>query len=216
MAVRHWILLGLVSAKMLSSQTPPTAPRVEHREVRHGAAVTDDYFWLREKSNPKVTQYLEAENAYTAAITKDLQPFSDALYKEMLGRIKQTDLSVPTPNRGYLYYSRTEEGKQYPIQCRRKGNMEAPEEVLLDLKFEEIYNDKDELYDIDISKSRDRQYLFLQSEAKDTSETRYLRADRPAGDFSVFLPRAKGHRYYLDHREGLFYIRTSLRLHEDL
>ena len=66
-------------------------------------------------------------------MTKELQPFSDALYKEMLGRIKQTDLTVPTPRGGYLYYSRTEEGKQYPIQCRRKGNMEAPEEILLDL-----------------------------------------------------------------------------------
>jgi protease II len=88
----------------------------------------------------KVTQYLEAENAYTAAMTKGLEPFSDALYKEMLGRIKQTDLSVPTPRHGYLYYSRTEEGKQYPIQCRRKGTMEAPEEVLLDLN--ELGKDK--------------------------------------------------------------------------
>ena len=105
------MLLGLCSAFLVSGQTPPTAPRVEHREVRHGASVGDDYFWLREKSNPKVTQYLEAENAYTAAMTKDLQPFGDALYKEMLGRIKQTDLSVPTARRGYLYYSRTEEGK---------------------------------------------------------------------------------------------------------
>jgi oligopeptidase B len=286
MPFRHVLLLGLVSASMVTSQTPPTAPRIEHREVRHGATVIDDYFWLREKSNPRVVEYLEAENAYTAAMTKDLQPFSDALYKEMLGRVKQTDLSVPTTNRGYLYYSRTEEGKQYPIQCRRRGTMEAPEEVLLDLnelgkdkkfvglggfalsddqyalrvkdlrsgetladtiervtslawaadnktlflviedavtkrsdklwrhvlgsaKFEEIYNDKDELYDIEIAKTRDRQYLFLQSEAKDTSETRYLRADRPAGDFTVFLPREKGHRYYLDHREGLFYIRTN-------
>ena len=78
-------------------------------------------------------EYLESENAYTAAMTKDLKPFSDALYSEMLGRIKQTDLSVPTRRHGYLYYSRTEEGKQYPIQCRRKGSMDAPEEVLLDM-----------------------------------------------------------------------------------
>src|SRR5215472_13440216 len=101
--------------------------------MRHGSAVLDDYFWLREKSNPKVAEYLEAENAYTSAMTKALQPLRDALYAEMLGRIRQTDLSVPTPLRGYYYYSRTEEGKQYPIQCRRKGTMEAPEEVLLDL-----------------------------------------------------------------------------------
>jgi oligopeptidase B len=140
MPFRHVLFLGLVSASMVTAQTPPTAPRIEHREVRHGATVIDDYFWLREKSNPKVVEYLEAENAYTAAMTKDLQPFSDALYKEMLGRVKQTDLSVPTPNRGYLYYSRTEEGKQYPIQCRRKGTMEAPEEVLLDLN--ELGQDK--------------------------------------------------------------------------
>src|ERR1035438_693367 len=127
------LLLGMFSAMVVTAQTPPTAPRIDHREVRHGATVVDDYFWLREKSNPKVAEYLEAENAYTAALTKDLQPFSDALYKEMLGRIKQTDLTVPTRRGDHLYYTRTEEGKQYPIQCRRKGSMEAPEEVLLDL-----------------------------------------------------------------------------------
>src|SRR5215472_17179136 len=112
--------------------TPPVARRYEHREVRHGEEVDDDYFWLREKSNPEVAQYLEAENAYTAALTKDIKPFEDALYAEMLGRIKQTDLSVPARRSGYLYYARTEEGKQYPIRCRRKGSMETPEEILLD------------------------------------------------------------------------------------
>ena len=81
--------------------------------------------------------------------------------------------------------------------------------VLGTTKFEEIYNEKDELFDIEIGKTRDMKYLFLQSEAKDTSEARYLRADRPADAFAVFLPREKGHRYYLDHREGLFYIRTN-------
>jgi oligopeptidase B len=112
---------------------PPTAPRVEHREVRHGATVVDNYHWLREKSNPEVVKYLEAENAYTLAMTKESKPFEEALYKEMLARVKQTDLSVPVRRGAYLYYSRTEEGKQYPIECRRKGSMEAPEEILLDL-----------------------------------------------------------------------------------
>jgi oligopeptidase B len=112
---------------------PPVAPRVKHREVHHGETVVDDYFWLREKSDPKVARYLEAENAYTGHATAGLKPFSDALYKEMLARIKQTDLSVPVRRGDYLYYTRTEEGKQYPIQCRRKGTMQAPEEVLLDL-----------------------------------------------------------------------------------
>ncbi len=105
--------------------SPPVAKRVEHQEVRHGATVVDDYFWLREKSNPEVIQYLEAENAYTEAMTKDLQPFQEALYQEMLGHIKQTDLSVPQRRGEFFYYSRTEEGKQYPIQCRKKGSLEA-------------------------------------------------------------------------------------------
>ena len=117
----------------MAQPTPPVAPTVDHREDRHGATVIDNYYWLREKSNPKVVAYLDAENAYTKAMTADLAPFQDALYKEMLARIKQTDLSVPVRRGDYLYYSRTEEGKQYPIQCRRKGSMEAPEEILLDL-----------------------------------------------------------------------------------
>src|SRR6267142_5699628 len=112
--------------------TPPVAKRVEHRDVRHGATVIDNYFWLREKSNPEVIDYLKAENTYTDALTKDLKPFEESLYKEMLGRIKQTDLSVPSRRGDYYYYSRTEEGKQYPVQCRRKGSMEGAEEILLD------------------------------------------------------------------------------------
>ncbi len=112
---------------------PPVAPRIEHREIHHGETVIDEYFWLREKSDPKVTEYLEAENAYTEASTEELKPFRDALYTEMLARIRQTDLSVPVRRGDWLYYTRTEEGKQYPIQCRRKGSMEAAEDVLLDL-----------------------------------------------------------------------------------
>ena len=115
-----------------AAPVPPVAPAVEHREVRHGATVIDNYYWLREKSNPKLIKYLEAENAYTLEMTKDLKPFEDALYTEMLGRIKQTDLTVPVRRGNYFYYSRTEEGKHYPIYCRKHGGMDASEEVLLD------------------------------------------------------------------------------------
>ena len=93
----------------------------------------DDYFWLREKSNPEVRQYLEAENAYTEEVMRPTKDLQEALYKEMLGRIKQTDLSVPYRLGDFFYYSRTQEGKQYPYMCRRKGTMDAPEELLLDL-----------------------------------------------------------------------------------
>src|SRR5437879_4740323 len=84
----------LMYSQTLNTVSPPVAPRAEHREVRHGATVVDPYYWLREKSNPKVAQYLEAENAYTEAQTRHLKPFADALYTEMLSHIKQTDLSV--------------------------------------------------------------------------------------------------------------------------
>ena len=112
---------------------PPVAPRVAHTEVRYGETIQDYYYWLRDKSDPRVMQYLKSENDYTEALTKASKPFEDALYKEMLGRIKQTDLTVPVQEGGYFYYSRTEEGKQYPILCRRKGSAEGPEQVLLDI-----------------------------------------------------------------------------------
>src|ERR1700730_10362540 len=116
------VLGFLVVLPALVAQTAPRAPvakQVEHISNWHGQKVNDPFFWLREKSNPEVIKYLEAENAYTRAMTKDLQPFADNLYKEMLGRIKQTDLSVPTRRGGYYYYARTHQGKQYPIQCRK-------------------------------------------------------------------------------------------------
>ncbi len=139
--------LFLLSATLFASvslmaadpaQTPPTAPQKAHVSLWHGEKVSDPWFWLREKANPDVVAYLNAENAYTEIMTKDLQPFSEALYKEMLGRIKQTDLSVPVRRGGFYYYSRTEEGKQYPIQCRRKAGKggaydeKAAEQILLD------------------------------------------------------------------------------------
>ena len=112
---------------------PPVAEKKKHTTQIHGYTLEDDYFWLREKSNPSVIKYLEAENAYTEAMMAPTKAFQDALYTEMLGRIKQTDLSVPTRIGSYVYYSRTEEGKQYSYMCRRKGGMSGAEEILLDL-----------------------------------------------------------------------------------
>ena len=112
---------------------PPAARKTPRVEALHGDRRVDDYYWLREKSDPEVIAYLKSENAYTDTMTRGSEPFQEALYKEMLGRIKQTDLSVPYRLRGYYYYSRTEEGKQYSIQCRKHGSLEAAEEILLDL-----------------------------------------------------------------------------------
>jgi oligopeptidase B len=294
--------LGLILASSLLLQAqpvPPVAKRVPHQEVRHGATITDNYFWLREKSNPEVSQYLEAENAYTEAMTQSLKPMQDTLYKEMLGRIKQTDLGVPVHRGDNLYYTRTEEGKQYPIYCRKHGT-DAREEILLDPnelgagkkfvsighiaysddqnlmayttdfvgfrqytlnvkdlrsgkvfedtyervnsvefaadnktlffttedattkrrdtlwrhtlgaeQFEKVYEEKDALYNISLKKTRDLKFLILDIDSTDTTEVRYLATDKSGEPFAVFRPRTKGVRYYADHRENLFYVRTN-------
>jgi len=297
-----FVLSGVLSTAVLSGQTPqpPVAPVVPHEETRFGTKVVDNYFWLRDKSNPEVIKYLEQENAYTAAMTDKLKPFEDSLYKDILSHIKQTDLDVPVRRGDYYYYSRTEEGKQYPIHCRKKGSLEAKEEVLLDLnelgqgkKFvglgafevsddqnllayaldyagyrqftlhikdlrtgailpdtvervdsvawaagnqtlflvtedavnkranralryklgqkepELLYEEKDETFSLGVGKTRDKKYILLTSYSTDTTEVRYLKADNPESTYALFLPREKEHRYFLDHRESLFYIRSD-------
>ena len=285
--------------------TPPVAKRVDHTQVWHGETVNDPYFWLREKTNPDVAKYLEAENAYTEAMTAGLAPFRDALYKEMLGRIKQTDLGVPTRDGRFYYYSRTIEGQQYPLYCRKPAapdgsyRADAPELVLLDqnemakgLKFLGIgaaqvsddgnllaystdttgfrqyalhvktlatgrayadtaervtsvewandnqtlfyvtedqvtkrpnqlwrmklgsapalvYEEKDELYTIGVGRTKDKRYVVLAANSTDTWENRYLDAATPESPFKVLLPREKGHKYSIDHRDGLLYIQTN-------
>ena len=112
---------------------PPVARKIPKTDVVHGERREDDYFWLRDKANPEVAAYLEAENAYTDAVMKPTEAFQEALYKEMLGAHQGDGRQVPYRKGGYLYYSRTEEGKQYPIYCRKQGSLDAPEEVMLDL-----------------------------------------------------------------------------------
>ena len=284
-----------------SAATPPVAKKAPVTTTVHGETRTDDYAWIKEKKNPDVVKYLEAENAYTAAVMKPTEGFQARLYKEMLGRIQQTDLDVPVRDRGYWYYTRTVEGKQYPIHCRKKGTLDAPEEVLLDgnemargekffsiggtkvsddgtllafatdtTGFREymlsvkdlrtgklienklvkgtscewaadgktlfyvtedhakrphklwrhtlgtprdadalVYEEKDELYRLRVHRSRDRKYLFHDSASSTTTEARYLPADTPTGTWKVILPREVGHEYAVDHRDGLFYVRTN-------
>src|SRR5919199_2450055 len=111
---------------------PPVAQKQPQVFVLHGDERVDDYFWMRDANDPNVIAYLEAENAYTTAMMQHTEALQTTLYQEMLGRIKESDLSVPYRKDNYYYYSRTQEGKAYPIYCRKKGNLDAPEEVLLD------------------------------------------------------------------------------------
>jgi len=115
------------------SAQPPVARREPVEHVLHGDRRVDHYAWLRQKENPEVAAHLHAENAYTDAVLQDAAGFQEQLYNEMLGRILQTDLSVPYRLRGYFYFARTEEGKQYPMHCRKRDAESAPEELLLDL-----------------------------------------------------------------------------------
>ncbi|MFL6539579.1 MAG: oligopeptidase B, partial [Chthoniobacterales bacterium] len=278
---------------------PPLAPKKPKTVGLHGDKVEDPYFWLREKENPEVLAHLKAENAYTAAVMAPFQALEDSLYREMLGRIKQTDVSAPYLQRGYWLYQRTEEGKQYPIFCRKKGAVDAPEEVVLnvnelaaDKKFmavqsfeysddnsllaystdinghrdydfhlkklatgEEVktpigkvadlawaadnktifyvtqneakrnnrlwrytlgeekpsmlYEEKDELFNIEVGRSRDRQILFLGIGSSRTTEFRFVAADKPTGEWQVLAPRRNEIKYFPEHRGDLFYIRTN-------
>ena len=283
---------------------PPVAARIPHPTTIHGETREDDYFWLREKENPAVRAYLEAENAYTAALLKTTEELQKNLYEEMLSHLQETDLSVPYPLGGYLYYTRTEEGKQYPVYCRKRaGDPNAAEEVTLDLNamaegekflalgqykisddgnllayttdvtgfriynlrvkdlrtgdhlpdFIEkvtgglewaadgktlfygteddakrpfrlfrhavgekdsasdalIFEEPDALYRAYVTRTRDRQYLFLNSGSATASEVHALRSEDPFGAAKCIRPRELEHEYYVDHRAGTFYIRTN-------
>jgi oligopeptidase B len=142
MRIKSGILLRPVLAAALlapaalaqdANLRPPVAKKVPHTTQVNGATLKDNYFWLRDRKDPDVMKYLEAENVYTAAVMKPTAELQESLYKEMLGHLKQTDLGVPAREGQYFYYARTEEGKQYPYQCRKKGSLDAPEEILLDL-----------------------------------------------------------------------------------
>jgi oligopeptidase B len=284
---------------------PPVAPRKDHTQVWHGRTFVDPWHWLREKGSPEVVKYLDAENAYAEATSAELKPFGDALYAEMLARIQQTDLSVPTRDGRFCYYSRTIEGLQYPIRCRKPAGPDgalrddAPEEVLLDQNemakgraflsvgafvvsdderrllysidetgFRQyklfvkdlatgavqgplaervtsvawaadnrtvfyatehpvtkrsdtlwrlevgstaamVYEERDELFRIGISRTKDKKYLRLRSACTDTWETRLLSAAAPLAELRPLLPREKGHKYDVEHRDGTFFIRTN-------
>ena len=113
--------------------TPPIAAKMSKLDTVHGDRREDPYYWLREKTNPEVVSYLEAEDAYTDQMMAHTEPFQEVLYKEMVGRIKETDRSVPYRRGEYWYYSRTEQGKQYPIHARKRGSTDGVEEITLDL-----------------------------------------------------------------------------------
>lgn len=128
-------LTGAGFAQSNSDANTPQPPMTEKKTKTtkiHDDTMIDDYFWLREKTNPQVVAHLDAENVYAEAMMKPTAALQNKLYKEMVGHIKETDVSVPYRWGGYFYYTRTEQGKQYPINCRKKRGLDAKEEVVLD------------------------------------------------------------------------------------
>jgi oligopeptidase B len=287
--------------------TPPVARRERTPTTLHGQTLADDYRWMRDKGSSEVIDYLEAENAYTAFVMKPTEELQTKLYAEMLSHIKETDESVPFRERGWYYYTRTVEGSQYPIHCRRKAVNEAhdasqPEHVILDVNqlaegqafmsvggmsvspdgeklaystdntgFRQytlhirnlatgaelpdtadrvgslvwaadshtlfyttedevtkrqdrlfrhslgdaaeddalIFHEQDERFNIGVGKTRDGKYLLMEAGSHTTNECSYLDSTTPGGVFLVIAPRRDEQEYYVDHRDGLFYIRVN-------
>src|SRR6202521_3242051 len=111
---------------------PPFAPQRPRILEAHGDRRVDPYYWLREKDNPEVIRHLEAENSYADAVMAPTVPLQERLYAEIVGRVQETDTSAPTLYKGWWSYTRTVEGLDYEIYCRRRETMESPEEILLD------------------------------------------------------------------------------------
>ncbi|MFH1701781.1 MAG: S9 family peptidase [Candidatus Zixiibacteriota bacterium] len=112
---------------------PPVAQKIPNKLIYHNDTIIDNYFWLRERDNEEVLNYLKAENAYTDSIMKHTEPLQEQLFEEIKSRIKETDLTVPVKRDSFYYYSRTEEGKQYNVYCRRLHSLDASEEIILDV-----------------------------------------------------------------------------------
>ena len=288
--------------------TPPIAPKHPTETRMHGIVLTDDYAWLRDQENPEVTRYLESENAFAEARLAPLAGLRDQIYEEMLSHMKQTDVSVPYRDGAWWYYTRTEEGLQYAIYCRKPGtaagpDADAPEAVVLDgnVLSEEytffaigdsdisddgrwlaystdttgfrqytlhikdlesgatlpgevervgsrcwaadnrtlyytvedeqqkrqfqlwrargqqlsdcalVYQDDDERFNLGVGRTRDGEFLVMESASHTTTECHVLPAGEPGGEFTLISPREDEHEYTVDHRDGLWLIRSNDR-----
>ncbi len=121
--------MNLILNKNASNQ--PVASKKKHTTLLHGDTLIDNYFWLRERENPEVIAYLNAENAYKDSVMAPLKPLREELFNEIKARVKEEDESVPYKEGAYYYYTRYEKGGEYPIYCRKKGTLKAQEEIML-------------------------------------------------------------------------------------
>jgi oligopeptidase B len=133
MVIIELLLAGCSENQKSPAMRAPIAKIEKKKLTIHGDTRQDNYFWLNQRENPEVVAYLEEENAYTKSMMSHTEAFQEKLFNEIVGRIQQTDISVPYLENGYYYYNRFEQGKEYPLYCRKKGNLDASEEVMLDV-----------------------------------------------------------------------------------
>jgi oligopeptidase B len=304
MLLSRSVIAGLILVPSLdfAGTDLPQALQKPHEITEVGQARNDPFFWLREKDNPEVLKYLQAENRYTESTLKHIGKLQETLYHEMRGRTLERDVSVPEKIDDYYYYSRTETGKQYAIYCRKKGSLESKEELLLDenelakgqkyfrvgtlsvsrdhkllaystdtngsetyvlrIKSLEtgallpdeigncsysfawandnktffydqldgahrpykalkhvlgtsvdrdplVYEEKDDGFFLDISKSRNQKLIFVSVESELSSEVRFLDADRPEGELTLIRPRENDLLYQVENHDDQFFIVTN-------
>lgn len=287
--------------KMTENIQAPVAKIIPKTLEKHGDVRTDNYYWLNDRENPEVIDYLNKENDYYNKMTAHTKEFQKELFEEMKGRIKEDDQSVPYLYNGYYYITRFETGKDYPIHSRKKGSLDAKEEIMFDcnemakgksyfqlsglsispdnkfatftldvvgrriytlyiknletgeilkdkidntsgggtwandsktffytkkdkvtLRSDKVYkhklgaktdvlvfDEKDDTFDVSVSKEKSRKYIVIQSGSTLTSEYRTLLADTPDGEFKIFQPRVRGLEYSISHFGDNFYILTN-------
>ena len=151
--IKYYLLIItiLLSCNMKKNIKEPIAEKIEKKLSIHGETRIDEYYWLNQRGDKKVINYLNAENSYRDNYMKDYKGLEEELFQEIKSRIKEDDSSVPYLDNGYYYYTRYEKGKQYPIYCRKKENLEAKEEVLIDANIMSEGYDYFRVGDIEIS-----------------------------------------------------------------
>ncbi len=183
---------------------PPLAEKIEKKLTVHGHTRIDPYYWLNERENPKTIDYLNAENSYTKTMMKHTEDFQELLYKEIVGRIKQTDNSVPYKVNGYFYYTRYEEGKEYPIYCRKRGTLEASEEVMLDVN--KMAEGHSYYHVVDYSVSPDNKLLVFGVDTVSRRKyTLYFKNLKTGEIFEDQVPNTTGSAEWADDNKTIFY-----------
>ncbi|MEL7003665.1 MAG: S9 family peptidase [Bacteroidota bacterium] len=192
---------------MTKSATPPKAKKIEKVLKGNGQTRIDNYYWLNERENPEVISYLEAENAYTESLMKHTEGFQDKLFKEIVGRIKQTDETHPYIKNGYFYYVRYEEGKEYPIYCRKKSE-EAEEEVILNVNIMAEGHDFYQVGGVSVSKNN-KLVAFAVDTVGRRQYTIHVKSLESGKMKKVAIPNTAGSPIWANDNKTLFYTKND-------